>query len=133
MKFVKNRWIGGLMAAIVIFSVVYAAAAALGVTADSLSAGQDAVASCDTDGVTTSFTTQYDQTAQGYIVADVTVDGIAVACNGFNIAVTLAKGDWTSLGELTDTISGTTYGPIDVSADGILASDLANIAVSITE
>jgi len=65
----------GLIAAAIgfcVFAVVLASAATLTVNSGDLGAGTDLVASCDTDGVTTSIATTY-TSGTGYTVTSVTV------------------------------------------------------------
>ena len=99
----------GLLAAAVgvcVFAAVLASAASLSVNGGDLGAGNDLVASCDTDGVSTSFVTTYTG-GTGYTVTSVTVSGIdAVACDGENISVTLTDGSDVSLGSGSGSVSG---------------------------
>jgi hypothetical protein len=71
----------------------FAAAATLGVTSKTLGAGRTAVPACDTDGFTFThtLTTSHD-------VATVTVSGIALACAGATLQLTLANAVNTSIG-----------------------------------
>jgi hypothetical protein len=91
-KFAKARWIVAAVSGLVVFSMVFAFAAALNVSSNNLSAGTSSVASCDTDGVTTVYTVAYDESISGYAVSTVTVTGIATACNFLDFSVTLAAG-----------------------------------------
>ena len=98
----------GLLAAAVgvcVFAAVLASAASLTVDGGDLGAGNDLVASCDTDGVSTSFVTTYTG-GTGYTVTSVTVSGIAAACDGENISVTLTDGSDVSLGSGSGSVSG---------------------------
>ena len=69
-------------------AAVVASAATLG-TVDStdLGAGTSVVASCDTDGIDVSYTTSF--SAGEYKVTAVTLDGVAAACDGQDVKVTL--------------------------------------------
>src|SRR5436190_857538 len=89
--------------AAVIASIGASAATLGGVTSGTIGANTVAVTACDTDGVTTSYTTAYDATLAAYEVTSVTVSGINVACDGGTVFVTLAKTDNTVLG--TGTLS----------------------------
>lgn len=132
MRFLKNRWLAGIMVAAIIFAVVYAAAASLGLSVDTLSADQQAVESCDS-AVDASYTTVYDEGSAAYIVDDVTIGNIDGACDGFDLKVTLAMADGTFLAEVTElSLTGPTV-VLDFEADLVLASDVGLIAVSITE
>lgn len=144
MRFLKTRWVAGLVASVIVFSLVYAAAASLGLTVETLSADQEAIASCDTDGVTSDYTTVYSATANGgaggYVVDVVTLSGIAGACNGFDFKVTLANSGGTSLG-FVNTLAAALGGAGDArtldsdfqGSQDVLASDVVLIAVSITD
>lgn len=91
------------------FGIAAASAASLGgLTADGVGAENGAVAACDTDGVTISYTTAYDATAGLYKVSAVSVAGIAVGCNGKTLSVTLYDNANASLGAGSATIAGTT-------------------------
>lgn len=100
----KRLAILAALAGIVVFGGVYAMAASLGgITTTSLGADDSAVASCDADGVSTSYTTAYDSTDKRYEVTTVTVAGIANTCDGKVMKVTLTDGT-SSLAEGTLTI-----------------------------
>ena len=91
-----------VMAAVVVGSVVFttvlASAANLMVDGGPLGAGASVVSSCDTDGVTTTFTAGFDA-IQGYTVTGVTISGIdAVACAGRTISTRLTDGSDLSVG-----------------------------------
>jgi hypothetical protein len=94
-------------AGLTVFGATFAAATNLTVAAAPVGAGAGSVSSCDTDGVTTSYTTGFDATA-GYTVTAVAVAGIAAACNGQSVRVTLVNGSGASVGTGNAvTISGT--------------------------
>ena len=73
----RNRLLLGLFVGALIFGTVFAAAASLGLTVETLSADQAAIASCDADGVASDYTTVYSATAGGgaggYVVDLVTM------------------------------------------------------------
>ena len=120
---------------VAVFSMVFAVAASLGVTAGTLGAGTTDVTSCDADGVTTNYTTSYSQTAAGYTVGNVSVAGITTpACGGKSMKVTLLSAAGASLGEQTLTLPATVASPtnLDFSAAGILASLISKVAVVIS-
>jgi hypothetical protein len=138
MKHLGKRWIAGLMAATVAFAVAFGAAASLGLTVDTLSADQVAINACD-NAVDSSYTTVYSPTAGGYVVDEVTLSGIAAACDGFDFKVTLGGSANASLGEVVTanaTLTGTDPDMSlvsDFSSQDILAENVVLIAVSITE
>ena len=131
MAHIRSRWLAGLTVATIVFGVAFAAAASLGVTSDGLSAGQDVVVSCDTNGVATSYTTAYDTGANAYLVTTVTVSGVNNACDGIAYALSL-EGPSGTANEFTGTISlsGNSF-DVDVSGAGIKASDVENVAIAI--
>ena len=97
-----KRMAVALAVAAIVFGSVFAVAASLGVTSDTLGAGGASVVSCDTDGVTTSYSTVYDASIPGYKVTTVTVNGIdGTACLGKTMKVTLSGTSDASLAERT--------------------------------
>jgi hypothetical protein len=136
----KKRILIAATAALIVFGVVFAMAASLGgITGDDLGADDDVVASCDTDGVTTSYTTAYsDSGTAGYKVGDVTVGSIADACNGASMRVTLSGSGGTSLGERTVTVAvnsggGDSDDTLDFSSLDVLAESVTGIHVVIAD
>ena len=114
----KKRLITALLVATGVFGAVVGLAASLGVTSDQLGSGSATVSSCDTDGVTTSYT----YNAAGGVSA-VVVDGIQDggllagdgACDGETVYV-----------ELLDTngdIIGTATGSAVNTGDAVDATD----------
>jgi hypothetical protein len=84
---------------------VLASAASLSVTGNTLGAGTVVIASCDTDGVTLKYTHSYlagTGAGQGqYRTSAVAVTGVATACVGKSISVTLKDSTGASLGNGT--------------------------------
>lgn len=137
----KKRLIYALLAGVSTFGAITASAATLGgLTPQGLGADDASVASCDTNGVTTSYTTQYNTTTTaGYKVDDVTVNGIADACNGKTMKITLVGASNASLGEVTATVAvdSTAMTPdtsdtVDFLATNKLAEDVQGIHVVIS-
>jgi hypothetical protein len=130
-----RRTIYALSAAVVVSGTVFAMAASLGgITSDNLGADSSAVATCDSDGVTTSYTTAYDATDGRYEVTEVTVGGVNNACDGKTIAVTLTNAAGTSVGSASLTIptdAGATSVTVNVAPDPS-AEDAANAHVLIS-
>jgi hypothetical protein len=85
----KKRLLIGLLAAASAFATVFGMAASLGVSADALGASSAAVSACDPNGITTSYGNSWDTTDNRYEVSSVTVSGIADACDGKSVKVTL--------------------------------------------
>ena len=76
----RDRW-----SHLSVFSAVYGMAAGLGgITSSSLGADDVAVASCDSDGVSSGYTTAWDATDERYEVTAVTVSGVSNTCDGQN-------------------------------------------------
>jgi hypothetical protein len=107
-KAAKKRTLVAIVLALTIFGAVYGFAATLNVGANTLSAGNASVASCETSGTPTgTYTIAYDSTLPGYKVATVVVTGIDAACNTKSMSVTLTGASNASLITLPVTISGT--------------------------
>jgi hypothetical protein len=131
----RKRLIIATLIGITVFAIVFAVAASLTVTSSSLGAGTGTVASCDTDGVTTSFDTAYSQAAAGYRVTTVHVAGIATpACAGLTMKVTLIGAADLSLGEQTVTLATPVADPtnVDFSGSNVLASAVLKVSVVIS-
>jgi hypothetical protein len=104
---VSRRKIAGVIAGLTVFGAVFASAASLGgITSGQVGADDAAVTSCDTDGVTTAYTTSWDGTDDRYEVTSVTVSGIAAACTTKTLSVSLTDGTG-QIGSGTGTVVGT--------------------------
>jgi hypothetical protein len=117
----KGAMVAGLLG-VVAFGGAFASAAGLGITDGSLGAGVTLVASCDTDGVTLGYTTAYDATSGTYKTATVNVTGIAAACAGKKLDITVKNAAGTSLG------TGSVASIVGTSASVTLAADAASVA-----
>jgi hypothetical protein len=114
---VRRRTIAGVLAGLTVFGVVFAMAASLGgITSGRVGADDAAVASCDTDGVTTSYASSWDATDRRYEVTSVTVSGIANLCDGQTLSVSLTDSTNAQLG------SGSVAIPSDVLATQVTVS-----------
>ncbi|MDP9270618.1 MAG: hypothetical protein M3P14_06580 [Chloroflexota bacterium] len=132
---VRKRLAIAAIVGVTVFATVYAVAASLGVTASSLGAGTATTASCDTDGVATSFDTTYSSTAAGYKVTTAHVTGIATpGCDGRTMKVTLIGAGDASLAEVTATLATPVADPtnLDFSGSNILASAVLKVSVVIS-
>ena len=125
----KKKLLIGLIAGSAVFAAVFGAAASIGgVSSTSLGAGNTTVASCDTDGVSTSYAVAFD--AAGYKVSTVTVSGIAAGCSGKTLSVQLVDAN----GALTN---GAVSGAVDATSEtltltgGPLASSVTGVHVVI--
>jgi hypothetical protein len=84
-----------------VFATVFGLAATLGVSPNDLGAGSSVVGSCDTNGVSTSYSNTWDATDKRYEVQNVTVNGIADTCDGKTLKAALTDGSNVKLGEGT--------------------------------
>lgn len=101
----SRRTIAGLFGGLTVFGAVFAAAASLGgITSGNVGADNAAVASCDTDGVSTSYASSWDATDKRYEVTSVTVSGIANACDGKSLSVSLTDSAGAQIGTGSVTI-----------------------------
>lgn len=87
----KKRTATAVLAALLVFGGVFAMAAGLGgiTSTEGVGAENVALTSCDSDGVTTSYTTAWDGTDNRYEISTVTVSGVAAACDGQTLSVSL--------------------------------------------
>jgi hypothetical protein len=132
----KRRTLLAVLAGIIVCSLVVAAAASLGgITSSSLGADDSVVASCDTNGVTTSYTSVYNTTATaGFKVNDLTVGGIDDACDGLTMTVTLTGAANASLGSVSQAVP-TGVGTTNVLAfvgQSVLAESVTGIHIVIS-
>ena len=105
-----KRIIGAAAAGVVAFSGIYALAASLNVTSNSLGAGTSVVASCTGDTLTATFGTLTYTAGTGYTVAALVIKDNAATpnwtgCNGLAYKVTLSGGAPLPQ-EVTGTVSG---------------------------
>ena len=131
----RRRALIALIVGIMVFTIVFAVAASLSVTSSSLGAGTGTVASCDTNGVATSFDTTYDAAAVGYEVTTVHVTGIATpGCDGLTMKVTLVGAGDASLAEQTVTLATPAASPTNLtfSGDNVLAALVLKVSVVIS-
>jgi hypothetical protein len=108
-----------------------ASASGLRVAGGQLQAGAVVVRGCQSTGLTASFAFAYDPTTTVFRTASVTLGGVAAACHGKSVRVTLASAAGVALAEVTGTTAlaaSTTFtvGP------GVTASDVARVAVVIS-
>ena len=127
-----------LVAGVTVFSIVVGMAASLGgITSGNLGADDAVVAACDTNGVATSYTTAYSATGTaGYKVGNLTVSGIADACDGERMSVTLTGTSNASLGEQTTTVdvdsgAGNTSDTVSFTGSSVLAASVTGVHVVI--
>ncbi len=95
-KSTKNRKRKGAIFAVLLGVAgtggVLASASSLGLTSSgSLGSGVQVVASCDTNGVDITYNSVYSETTGKYFVNSVDITGIATACAGRSLKITLTK------------------------------------------
>ncbi len=114
----RKRTILALLVGLVVFGSLYAMAASLGgITSDSVGADSAVVASCDTDGVTAAYVTAWDPTDKRYEITSATVGGVADACDGRTMSVSLTdtSGAQIGTGSLVIPTSGATSFAVTMS------------------
>ena len=101
----RRRTIAGILAGLTVFGGVFAMAASLGgITSGSVGADDAAVASCDTDGVSTTYASSWDATDKRYEVTSVTVSGIHNDCDTKTLSVSLTDASGAQLGSGSVTV-----------------------------
>jgi len=101
----RRRTLFAAVLALTIFGAVYGFAATLNVGANTLSAGNATVASCQASGTPTgTYTVAYDSTIPGYKVSGVTVTGLDAGCASKTVSVTLTGAASANLASLTGTV-----------------------------
>ena len=101
----NKRTLAAAVVAVAGFGSVYAMASSLGgVTTAKVGADNVAIAACDTDGVTTAYTTAWDGTDKVYEITAVTVAGVDDACDGQTLSVSLTNSAGAQIGSGTLTI-----------------------------
>jgi hypothetical protein len=132
-----KRVVVALLIGTTIFAGVFALAASLGVTSDTLGAGSAVVVACQTGTVNVTYTASYSASAPaGYRATTVTLNNLdtsAGACGGKTARVTLTGpgASNASLSEQTGTLpsSGTTFA---LTFSGVNASDVSGVHVVVS-
>jgi hypothetical protein len=107
----RKRILVALLVSLAVFASLYAMAASLGgITSDKIGADSTVVASCDTDGVTASYSSSWDATDKRYEITAVTVGGVADTCDGETLSVSLtdSSGAQIGAGSVAIPVSGAT-------------------------
>lgn len=137
LKSTTRSWRGrasfALLAGLATLGAGQASASTLGgVTSTSFGADVGVVGSCDTDGVSLTFTNTYDTTLGRYQTTTANVAGIAAACAGKTLAMTLKDNTGAALGNGTvASISGTSA-IVTIAAPGANANAVTGAAVVIS-
>jgi hypothetical protein len=118
-----------LLAGVSIAGIAGASAASLGGVASSkLGSGSTTVATCDSNGVTVTYTTGF--SGGNYVVTDVTVGSVDVTCAGQTGSVTLTDGTGAVLG--SGSVAVTNSGSFKVTlATPVSAAAVGNTAILI--
>jgi len=128
---IRRRALVVVLGIAAVAGVSVASASSLGpISGTSTGSSTAIIGSCDTDGVNVTFQSSYDDVLNGYGVTGVTVAGIAAACNGQNISVTIENSTGVSDSTVAATVSGATMN-LTFTAGGILAEEATNVAVLI--
>ena len=133
----SRRTVLALLGGILAFALIAGAAASLGgITSGDLGADDATVASCDTNGVTTSYTSAYSAAGTaGYKVDDVTVGGISDTCDGQTMTVTLTGAADAELGTVTQAVpvAAAFTNVLDFSSEAVLSEAVTGVHVVISE
>jgi len=106
MASIRRKSAAVALAVVGIAGLTLASAAQLTIRSQSLGAGTEFVASCDTNGVDVGFETAYGAT--GYNATDVNVTDIAATCLNQDIAITLTDASGV-VEEVTGTVAGASF------------------------
>ena len=129
----RKRIAAAVIAGVAALGVVGASAASLGgITSNSLGADTAVVGSCQTTGVTLAYTNVYDATAGFYRTTSVTVSGIAAACAGTALALTLKDATGVSLANGTVASIVGTSAAVAMSGTGANANAVVGAAAVIS-
>jgi 3-dehydroquinate synthase class II len=119
---IARRAAGIVVLALTTFGIAVGAAATLPIDDTGVGAGTTTIASCDPDGIATSYGVVYDTVDERYEVATVTVQDLAPSCAGESVSVVLLTSGGTVLA---------TAGPVTVSTTsavlGVPGSPLATL------
>jgi hypothetical protein len=130
---VKRKTLFALVLALTIFGAVYGFAATLNVGANTLSAGNATVASCQASGTPTgTYSVAYDTATTAYKVSGVTVTNLDAGCAGKAISVTLTGSSGASnLGTITGTVPAG-GGSLALTPSGtVSAASVSGVSVAI--
>ncbi len=101
-----KRLLAALGGGVAVFALIFALAASLNLTSDSLGAGTAVVASCQAGVMNATYTSTYSSSLPGYYVGSVVLTGLTAPCYNLPYKVTLSGAANASLGEVTGTTPG---------------------------
>jgi hypothetical protein len=131
---IKRKTIFAVVLALTIFGAVYGFAATLNVGANTLSAGNATVASCQATGTPTgTYTVGYDTTSKQYDVSTVVVTGLDTTnCSGKAISVTLTGNSGaTNLATITGTVPSSGTSLTLTPGSSVSAAAVSGVSVAI--
>lgn len=102
-----------------------------GLTSQGVGADDQVVSACDSDGMTSAYTTAYSASAQTYQVTAVTFSGVAAACSAKTASLSLRNGT-TNLGTTSGTITVATSSFSMTLASPVTASSVTGLSLVIT-
>ena len=129
----KRKTIFALVLALTIFGAVYGFAATLNVGANTLSAGNATVASCESTGTPTgTYSLAYDTTNKAYGISGITVTGLDAACATKTVSVTLTSASGaTNLATITGAVPAGGGSLTLTPGSFISASTVSGVSVAI--
>ena len=130
MNRIKKSLITGA-AATAIFGATYGLAASLGLTSDTLGAGNVVVAACQVGAFNATYQPTYAAGQPGYQATTVTLTGMTSGCQSKAYKATLYGAGGASLLETTGTMP-VAFGPVAISFAGVNAASVTGIAVVIS-
>jgi hypothetical protein len=108
-------------------------ATTLNASAGSLGAGSAVVSSCDTNGVISSYKTNFDASLGAYAVTAVTISNLAVACDGKQLQIVVTNADGVSVGSaLVPTLNIPPEGVVTVPLGTVSAESARGMAIVIS-
>jgi len=130
---IKRKTIFATVLALTIFGAVYGFAATLNVGANTLSAGNATVASCESTGTPTgTYALAYDTTLAAYKISTITVTGLDAACATKSVSVTLTSSSGgTNLATITGTVPAGGGSLALTPGSPIAASTVSGVSVAI--
>jgi hypothetical protein len=128
----RKRLLIALAVGTAVFAGAYAMAASLSVSSTRLGSGNAVITSCDTDGVNSTYTVSYNATGTaGYKIDTAEISGVAAACNGGSMKITLTGAANAALAERTQVVSTASNYSVNFATSGVLASDVTGVHVTI--
>ncbi len=127
---INKRYIAPALAGVVVFGAVTAFAAGFTVTSNTVVSGNATVSACNASAAV-SYTTAWDATVPGYVVATAPVT-TGAGCASMAYKVTLTGTSGVSLAEQTGSLSGAGGATPSFATNKILASNVLGISVTIT-